>query len=69
MGNLNKKSTLNNWFLEYGTIEWINIYSNKSSENEMHKKSLYIKVTQDGILLIEFYIDDIIFGSIDDWLS
>ena len=31
--------------------------------------NLYIKVTQDGILLIEVYIDDIIFGSIDDRLS
>jgi hypothetical protein len=31
--------------------------------------NLYIKVTQDGILLIEVYVDDIIFGSIDDRLS
>jgi hypothetical protein len=31
--------------------------------------NLYIKVTQDGILLIEVYVDDIIFGSTDDWLS
>jgi hypothetical protein len=31
--------------------------------------NLYIKVTQDGILLIEVYIDDIIFGSIDGRLS
>jgi hypothetical protein len=31
--------------------------------------NLYIKVTQDGILLIEFYVYDIIFGSIDDRLS
>jgi hypothetical protein len=31
--------------------------------------NLYIKVTQDSILLIEFYVDDIIFGSIDDRLS
>ena len=30
--------------------------------------NLYIKVTQDGILLIEVYIDDIIFGSTDDRL-
>jgi hypothetical protein len=28
-----------------------------------------IKVTQDSILLIEFYVDDIIFGSTDDRLS
>ena len=31
--------------------------------------NLYIKVTQYGILLIEVYIDDIIFGSTDDMLS
>jgi hypothetical protein len=31
--------------------------------------NLYIKVTQDIILLIEFYVDDIIFGSNDDKLS
>jgi hypothetical protein len=30
--------------------------------------NLYIKVTQDGILLIEVYIDDIIFGSTNDRL-
>jgi hypothetical protein len=31
--------------------------------------NLYIKVTQDNILLIEVYVDDIIFGSDDDRLS
>jgi hypothetical protein len=31
--------------------------------------NLYIKVTQDRILLIEVYVDDIIFGSNDDRLS
>ena len=31
--------------------------------------NLYIKVSQDSILLIEVYVDDIIFGSIDDKLS
>ena len=31
--------------------------------------NLYIKVNQDSILLIEVYVDDIIFGSIDDRLS
>ena len=30
--------------------------------------NLYIKVTQDNILLIEIYVDDIIFGSDDDRL-
>jgi hypothetical protein len=32
-------------------------------------KNLYIKVTQDGILLIEVYVYNIIFGSTDDRLS
>jgi hypothetical protein len=31
--------------------------------------NLYIKASQDSILLIEFYVDDIIFGSDDDMLS
>jgi hypothetical protein len=31
--------------------------------------NLYMKVTQDSILLIEVYVDDIIFGSIDERLS
>ena len=31
--------------------------------------NLYIKVTQDSTLSIEVYVDDIIFGSIDDRLS
>jgi hypothetical protein len=31
--------------------------------------NLYIKVTQDSILLIEVYVDDIIFGSTNDKLS
>ena len=30
--------------------------------------NLYTKVTQDGILLIEVYVDDIIFGGIDEVL-
>jgi hypothetical protein len=32
-------------------------------------KNLYIKVSQGNILLIEVYVDDIIFGSDDDILS
>jgi hypothetical protein len=31
--------------------------------------NLYIKVAQDSILLIEIYVDDIIFGRTDDKLS
>jgi hypothetical protein len=32
-------------------------------------KNLYIKVNQDSILIIEVYVDDIIFGSDDDRMS
>jgi hypothetical protein len=31
--------------------------------------NLYIKVDQDNILIIEVYVDDIIFGSDDDRMS
>jgi hypothetical protein len=31
--------------------------------------NLYIKIDQDNILIIEFYVDDIIFGSDDDIMS
>ena len=33
------------------------------------ENNLYIKVSQGNILLIEVYVDDIIFGSDDDRLS
>jgi hypothetical protein len=33
------------------------------------ENNLYIKVTQGSILLIEIYVDDIVFGSINDILS
>jgi hypothetical protein len=33
------------------------------------ENNLYIKVSQGNILLIEVYVDDIIFGSDDDMLS
>ena len=33
------------------------------------KRNLYIKVSEGNILLIEVYVDDIIFGSDDDRLS
>jgi hypothetical protein len=36
---------------------------------ESADNNIYIKVTQDNILLIEVYVDDIIFGSNDDRLS
>jgi hypothetical protein len=36
---------------------------------ESTDNNLNIKVTQDSILLIEVYVDDIIFGSNDDNLS
>jgi hypothetical protein len=43
--------------MNYGIRPWITQDNN-----------LYIKVTQDSILLIEVYVDDIIFGSNDDRL-
>jgi hypothetical protein len=58
---------LNNWFLEHGTLDWINIYNIRVQKGSAYN-NLYIKVTHDGILLIEVYIDDIIFGSTDDKL-
>ena len=53
---------------------WVIIRNkNDKNPNELWKGStennLYIKVTQDNILLIEVYFDDIIFGSINDRLS
>jgi hypothetical protein len=45
--------------LEHGTLDWIN---NNSRQQPLHE------VTQDSILLIEVYVDDIIFGSNDDRL-
>jgi hypothetical protein len=39
-------------------------FGNGSANN-----NLYIKVSQGNVLLIEFYVDDIIFGSDDDRLS
>jgi hypothetical protein len=47
---------------------------NKYLHQEGFKKGnanikLYIKATQDSILLIEVYVDDIYFGSTDDKLS
>jgi hypothetical protein len=55
-------------FLEHGTLDWINIYSSRFIKGSAYN-NLYIKVTQDSILLIEVYVDDIIFGSNDDRLS
>jgi hypothetical protein len=37
--------------------------------NGSEDNNLYIKVSRDSILLIEVYVDDIIFGSDDDRLS
>ena len=33
------------------------------------ENNLYIKVNQDSILIIEVYVDDIVFGSDDDRMS
>jgi len=40
----------------------------KGFRKENVDNNLYVKVTQDNILLIEVYVDDIIFGSDDDRL-
>jgi hypothetical protein len=49
------------------------INKNEKTPYELWKGSannnLYIKVTQGCILLIEIYVDDIVFGSTNDWLS
>jgi hypothetical protein len=49
------------------------INNNDKTPYELWKGSvennLYIKVTQGSILLIEIYVDDIVFGSTNDRLS
>jgi hypothetical protein len=53
---------------EHQFIDWFREWFKKGSADN----NLYIKVTQDSILLIEVYVDDIIFRihrSIDDKLS
>jgi hypothetical protein len=92
MGNLKKKSTLNNqkdfscqrmqimcklkkalYGLKQAPRAWYSRLDKYLQQVGLRKVSadnnLYIKVTQDIILLIEVYVDDIIFGSIDDKLS
>jgi hypothetical protein len=49
---------------EHRFIDWFREWFRKGSA----EKNLYIKVIQDGILLIEVYVNDIIFGSVDDRL-
>jgi hypothetical protein len=41
----------------------------KGFRKDNANNNLYIKVNQDSILIIEFYVDDIIFGSDDDKMS
>jgi hypothetical protein len=93
MGNLKKKSTLNNqegfqlsenadyvcklkkalYGIKQAPIAWyyrLDKYLQKVGFRKgIADSNLYIKVTQDSILLIEVYVDDIIFGSNDDRLS
>ena len=73
MGNLKKKSTLNNqkdfscpraWYSRLDKYLQHARFRKVSADN-----NLYIKVSQGNILLIEVYVDDIIFGSYDDKLS
>jgi hypothetical protein len=54
---------------EHGILDWIYIYKQQGFRKGNADNNLYIKVTQDSILLIEVYVDDIIFGSDDDRLS
>jgi hypothetical protein len=61
---------IDRYFLD--TCSAYNSSHSKQSNAQKRKwkdNNLYIKVTQDGILLIEVYVDDIIFGSTDDRLS
>jgi hypothetical protein len=58
--------------LKQAPIAWyskLDIYlQQKGFMKENVDNNLYVKVTQDNILLIEVYVDDIIFGSDDDRL-
>jgi hypothetical protein len=47
----------------------LDIYLQKQGFRKENAYNLYIKVTQDNILLIEVYVDVIVFGSDDDRLS
>jgi hypothetical protein len=93
MGNLKKKSTLNNqkgfqlsenadyvcklkkalYGLKQAPRAWYSRLDKYLQQEGFRKGSadnnLYIKVSQGNILLIEVYVDDIIFGSDDDRLS
>jgi hypothetical protein len=59
--------------LQHVPKEWYSILDIYLQQQEFRKgnidNNLYIKVTQDSILLIEFYVDNIIFGSDDERLS
>jgi hypothetical protein len=59
--------------LKQGPRAWFSRLDKYLQQTALKKRSannnLYIKVSQDTILLIEFYVDDIIFGSDDDKLS
>ena len=52
-----RHSRLDKYLQQVGFRKW-------SADN-----NLYIKVSQDSILLIQIYVDDIIFGSDDERLS
>jgi hypothetical protein len=94
MGNLKKKSTLNNkmdfscerthtdyvcklkkalYGLKEASATWYSRMDKYLQHAGFRKGSahnnLYIKVTKDSILLIEVYVDDIIFGVNGDRLS
>ena len=52
---------------ELGTQGWIGIYNNRDSNRP--NNNLYIKMDQDSMIIIEVYVDDIIFGSDDNKMS
>jgi hypothetical protein len=55
--------------LEHGTQDWTRYLQQQGFRKGSADSNLYIKVDQDSILIIEVYVDDIIFGSDDDRLS
>jgi hypothetical protein len=45
---------------------WVCPYANKGFRKGNEDNNIYIKLHQDSILIIEVYVDDIIFGSHDE---
>ena len=68
---VDSKGTYMDWskLLGLGTPDWTGTSYNKNLRGGSVDRNLYIKQDNDSILIIEFYVDDIIFGSDDDSLS